>query len=230
MSEPGAEDLDPIAALSAFVRISYSDMVTVIVTSLLTALAAVPVVTLGGAILAGVDTLTTIIRAEGRGDAPNSERARLRYFYESFRANLRRGVPLGVLLVAVVVMNVVYVQTAFATGSTVFLLGSVVGLYLAVFATVWAYRIASVTVRSAEPLGLVESAREAWYHLVAELSWTSLQAIVTATLVLVLLYTRIGLVLLLPGLLAVLEVVVFEERSGYGAESLVFGYRGELRG
>jgi hypothetical protein len=187
-------------------------------------------VTLGVAILASVDTPTTVIRAEGRDEAPTSERARLRYFVESFRANFRRGIPLGTVLVGVVFSTGAYIQVAFSTGSTGFLLGSVVGLYAIVCATVWAYRTASIIVRSEDSPDIVEAAREAWYNLVGELSWTSLQAIIVATLCLILLWTRIGLVLLLPGLLTVLEVVVFEERDGYGAESLVFGYRGELRG
>ncbi len=229
MSKQSAEQLDPIAALSAFLRISYSDLVTVTVMSLLMTAAAIPVVTLGGAILAGVDTLTRIIRAEGRDTAPSSERARVQYFYQSFRANFRRGIPLGILLLAAIVMTGVYVQVAFTTQSTGFMLGSIVGLYVIVLVMVWVYRIASITARAETPPNTIESVREAWYHLVDNLSWTSLQAILVATLIVLLLWTRIG-ILLLPGILAVLEVVVFEERNGHGAESLVLGYRGELRG
>ncbi|MFC6723170.1 hypothetical protein ACFQE1_01935 [Halobium palmae] len=230
MSEQSAEQLDPIAALSAFLRISYSDLVTVFAMSLLIAIAAVPVVTLGGAILASVDTLTRIIRSEGRDEAPSSEWARIRYFYRSFRVNFRHGIPFGILLVAVVVVTGIYIQMAFTTQSTGFMLGSVIGLYAIVFTTVWVYRTASIVTRSKNPSGVAESAREAWHHLVDNLSWTSLQAILVAVLTVLLLWTRIGIVLLLPGMLTVLEVVVFEERNGYGAESLVLGYRGELRG
>jgi hypothetical protein len=226
-----AEDQkDPVAALSAFVRVSYSDLVTVVVVSVLTALAALPVVTLGGAIIAGVDTLTTVIRAEGRTEAPSTERARLVYFSESFRGNLVRGIPLGLLLVGVSVATTAYAIIALSTGSTAFLLGAVAGLYATVLAMLWVYRTASIIVREGDTPGPLESLRIAWYDLTDELAWTSLQAINAAALLLVLLWTRVGLVLLLPGLLTVLEVVAFEERSGHGARSLVRGYRGELHG
>jgi len=223
------EKNDAIAALSAFARIGYSDLLTVIVVSVLTGLAAVPVVTLGGAILAGVDTLTTVIRGEDRRSGPTTERERLRYFFGSFRTNLLRGLPLGLLLTAVVVGTSASLQVAFRGGSTAFLLGLIVGLYAVVLTTIWVYRAASIVVRATDPPGGIGSLRAAWQDMTSDLSWTGLQAVYAATLWLVLAWTQFGMLVLLAGLLAVLEVVVYEERNGYGATTLVRAYRGELR-
>lgn len=224
------EEVDPMGALSAFVRISYSDLVTVITTSLLTTLAALPVVTIGAGILALVDTLTTIITAEGRGEAPHTERARLRYYVASFRRNLRRGIPYSLVLVSVGLATASYVAIAFSTGSTPFLVGGVVGLYAVVLTTMWVFRAASVTVRSPEHPGFKTAMSEAWYHLLEELSYTALQAIGIATLVLATGFLRIAVPLLLAGLVGVLEVVSYEEVSGEGATTLYYGYRGEASG
>lgn len=220
-------ETDPVAALSAFLRVAYSDLVTVIVTSVLTALAALPIVTLGGAILALVDTMQTVVTAEGHGAAPHTERERIRYYTESFRSNLVRGVPFGIVLVAAVGSTLAYTRIAFGTASSPFLVGAVVGLYVVVLLAVWVFRAGSLTVGESEPSGFRESMREAWYHLLAEPAYTALQAILAGVLVVSTAWTRIGLVLLLPGLLGVLEVVSVSELSGDGAADIVFGYRGE---
>ncbi|MFB6188657.1 MAG: hypothetical protein ABEI57_02125, partial [Halapricum sp.] len=221
-------DLDPVAVLSALLRIGYSDLVTLVVTSLLTTLLAIPLVTLGGALLALEDTLTTIVTAEGRTSAPQSERARIGYFWDSFRANLTRGVPYSVLLVLVSFTAVWYVSIAFSTGSSAFLLGSVVGLYAVVIVTVWVLRAMSLVVRADEAPRFRTAMRDGWYSLLEELSFTALQAIVAATFVLISLWLWAAIPLLLPGALVLLEIVSYEELSGDGASALVLGYRGEL--
>ncbi|WP_224448709.1 hypothetical protein [Haloprofundus salilacus] len=58
------ERLDPIAAIAAFGRAAYSDLVTVVALSVATSLASLHLLTLGAALLALVETLTDVVEGE----------------------------------------------------------------------------------------------------------------------------------------------------------------------
>lgn len=220
MNDGPAESPNPLTTLSVFFRITYENLLTVIVLSVLTALAAIPVLTLGAGILASVDTMRATLGVDGPAERPRTQTDRLSYFADAFAENLLQGVLFGPLLVGVTLLALQLVGSVFATGSAV-VVGLVIGVYALVLTIVWLFRAASVTLDAADPPGPVGCLGDALSHLGGDISLTSLQTMYAATLWLGLAWTRIGVILLLTGLLAVLEVVTYAERSGAGASSLV---------
>lgn len=224
------EQLNPMAALAAFGRAAYSDLVSIVILSVLASLAVIPLITIGAAIVALVETLTETIAGELAGEGV-SERQRALRFVRAVRANLWRGLPLSALIVAVIGSTGVYLLIATAVGSTGFLLGAAVGLY-AVFCTIaLSLRTASLLVRMPEEQtqSMFATVRDAAYHLLETPSFTVLAIVFMVVLVALSVTLRIAVVILLPGLLALLEVIVFEEMSGVGARRVVRAYRGELQ-
>ncbi|WP_117594529.1 hypothetical protein [Haloprofundus halophilus] len=223
--------LDPIAAVSAFGRATYSDLVTVVALSVAASLASLPLVTLGAALLALVETMTDVVEGEAAGRRV-SERARLAAFRESFRRNLRRGLPLSLLAIAVVATTYAYSTIALTVRQPAFLLGALAGLYAVVIVVVVLFRAASLVARAPEEprteLSTTTALRDAAYHLLETPSFSVLQSCFAALLLGLCVSLGIAVVLLLPGWLALLEVVAFEETTGEGAERIVLAYRGEL--
>ncbi|WP_224448708.1 hypothetical protein [Haloprofundus salilacus] len=160
-----------------------------------------------------------------------SERARLAAFRESFRANLRRGLPFSLLALAVVATTYAYSTIALAVRRPTFLLGALAGLYAVVIVVVILFRAASLIARAPEETdgpSATTALRDAAYHLLETPSFSVLQCCFAALLLGLCIAVGIAVVLLLPGLLALLEVVSFDETTGEGAERIVLAYRGEL--
>jgi uncharacterized membrane protein YesL len=225
-NEAGQLEIDLTGSIAAFGRIAYSDLLTLAIVSVLATLASLPLATIGAALLALVETVTVVVTGEGRG-GPTKERQRIRFFVESFRANLRRGLPYSLVLLGTVLTAGYYVLGA-SGGSGLFLVGALLGLYAVVIVLAWLLRTASVTIRSTTDVSFVDAAREGAY-LGLEYPWyTALQLITVGTILLFAFPFPPAYVLLVPGLLALLEVVAFEETAGRGAMSLVRAYRGEL--
>jgi hypothetical protein len=225
-NEAGQLEIDLTGSVAAFGRIAYSDLLTLAIVSVLATLASLPLVTVGAAILALVETVTAVATGEGRG-GPTKERQRVRLFVESFRANLRRGLPYSVALLGTVLTAGYYVLGA-SGGSGLFLIGALLGLYAVVIVLAWLLRAASVTVRSTTDVSFVDAVHEGGY-LGLEYPWyTALQLVTVGMILLFAFPFPPAYVLVVPGLLALLEVVAFEETAGRGAMSLVRAYRGEL--
>ncbi|MDG5819016.1 hypothetical protein [Natronococcus sp. A-GB7] len=226
VNEPGQLEIDLAGSVAAFGRIAYSDLLTLAIVSVLATIASLPLVTVGAAIVALVDTVTAVVTGEGRG-GPTKERQRIRLFLESFRANLRRGLPYSAVLLGTIVVAGYYVLGA-AEGSGLFLIGALLGLYAIVIVLAWLLRTASVAVRSSDEPAFLDAAREGAY-IGLEYPWyTALQLVTVGGILLVAFPFPPAYALVVPGLLALLEVVTFEETAGRGAMSLVRAYRGEL--
>ncbi|WP_143085753.1 hypothetical protein [Halogranum rubrum] len=228
-SHSGIMRVDPLATLAAFGRVAYSELVTIVILSVLFTLVSLPVVTVGSALLALVRVLTDSVTGEVTGN-PISERARAAAFLTATRQNVKRGLPLSGLLVVVGVVTTIYLSAASATRDAAFLLGSLAGLYALIIAVVWTLRAATLVVRAPEEQkpSTWGALRNAAYHLIETPSFTVLHLVCAAVVCLLCVAVQIGVVLLLPGLLALLEVTTFEETTGEGALRLVRAYRGEL--
>jgi len=214
---------------AAFARVAYSDLVTILTLSVLTALSAVPVVTFGPALIALVDTITAVVLGEGRG-GPTTERARVRLYLTSLREHFRAGVPFSIILAGTVGATLAYVDIATATLSAGFLVGALLGLYAIVIGLVWTLRAASVIVRSdGDRPGTLAALIEGGRIGLLDPTYTALHVIVAATLMMAASWLVIAVPLVLFGLLAVLEVVAFEELTGDGAIRIIHAYRGELQ-
>lgn len=217
------ERYDPVAAFSAFGRTAYGEAVSVVTLSLCFTLAVLPVVTVVPATFALVTVVTCAVTDETVGEK-TTERERLRLFWRTFRAELRQGLPLGLLAVAALLAEVLYLRWAFSTGSGVALVGSAVGVYALCFGVVWTLRAGSLRARGAP--SPIRAYRDAGDHLLEAPSFTALSALLVGVVVVLCGVVGIALPLLCPGLLAVLEVVGYEERSGVGAGAVVRAYQG----
>lgn len=221
-------NLDPVAALAGFGRVSYSELVTVVVVSVLTSLLSLSVVGFGPGVLAAAETMTAVVAGRG-GAGPHHERERLSLYLESVRANARRGLLFSLLFGAVIVTTYVYWRVAVSLRSGWFLLGMVVGAYALLIVVLLTYRAGTIAARHPDDLGAVAAIREAILLALADPSFTGLQVVFAGLLVLLSTLLPIAVPLLLFGLLAVLEVVTFEELAGDGAAGVVRRYqRGDV--
>lgn len=219
-----SREVTPGAVLRAAARVVYGDLVTIVATSLAFVLASLPVVTLGAALLALVDTWTAIVTARDTG-APVTERGRLRLFARSFRRNLRAGVPYSLVLVVVTGLTVVYAVVGVARRSGLFVLAAVVGGYIVIGVTLWCLRAASIQVRAEPALPFRTTVAQAGVMLADRPYFAVLVATLVAVLVVLGALVRVAVPLLVPAVLAVVEVVAFEELAGEGAAAVRETYR-----
>lgn len=214
----------PGTVATAVARVVYTDLLTVVVTSLLFVVASLPVVSLGAALLALVETWTVVITQRDSG-APPSERGRTRLFVAAFRRHLVAGLPYSLLLSAVAGLTALYYAVGIARGSSVFLLATLAGLYAVVIVTVWSLRAASFRVRADPPLGVRRAIGRAGRTFVDHLSFSVLVAAGVGAVLLAATAARIVIALVLPGALAIIEIVAFEEIAGDGAAAVRSTYR-----
>lgn len=218
------KQLDPLAAFSAFGRAAYGDAFSVVLLSLCFVVVSLPLLTVGPALLALLDVMTDAVTAKMEG-RKSTERERIRRFFGRFRENLGVGAILSILLLGAVAAEATYLSLALSTGRGSFLVGAAVGAYVLLLGVVLCLRTGSLLARGAPSLRA--AGRDAALHLVETPSFTVLYAFLVGAVALVCGAVGVAVPLLLPGLLAVLEVVAFEEQSGVGAASVVRAYRGE---
>lgn len=218
---------DPVVTLSGFLRVAYSELVTVILVSLLTTVTAVSVVGLGGGIIAAVTTLRRVVDARRQG-VRLTERERLQLYKETFTERAVRGVPLGLVVWGGVVSFTWYVLAAGESGNPWVLLAAAAGIY--VLTTVVIVTLRTATLVSLDPsVSLFTAGRDSIYHLFATPSFTVLHATAVVAVSALCLALVIAVPLLLFGLLALLEVLVYTELNGGGARSIVLAYqRGDV--
>lgn len=222
---------DPRKTLVAFGRVLYTDIVSVVVLSLLFSFSALFVVTLGAGLLALTETMTAIVTGENRG-GPETERERVALFWSSFRRHLVTGLPISAVVLITVVTIGLYSQLTLSGESPVFVLGLLLGLYAAVIVPVWLFRTASVLVRAPVENAprFRDAARDAAYLCLDWPSFTVLHLVAVAGLWILTAGTFVITVpILLVGMLALLEVIVFEEITrDKGAHVIHAAYRGNL--
>lgn len=224
--------LDPVATAAAFARTAYSEAASVLILSVVASLVSLTLVGTGPAVVALIAVFTASVDREIERGAKISERERLRHFRQSLRANAHRGLPLSLLIVGPLLATGWYLRLAITTGAAEFLLGAAMGAYAIVLGGVLALRAGTLIVRAPPDRTLRGSTavRNAAFHLLETPSFSALQCLFAGVLAGLCTALGITLVIALPGLLAVLEVVTFEERSGRGAGAVVRGYRGGRAG
>ncbi|WP_435065091.1 hypothetical protein [Halobaculum sp. EA56] len=221
-----SQEVTPGAVLWAAARVLYTELVTVVSTSLAFVVVALPLVTVGAGVLALVETWTTIIGKRDTG-APVTERARLRLFVRSVRRHLWAGLPYSVALLGVTGLTAVYAAVGLSTRSGVFVIAAIVGVYAVIGVTLWCLRAASVAVRT-EPTPPARVAIErAGLTLLDRPYFTVLVATLAAVVVVLGALVRVAVPLLVPAVLAVVEVVAFEELAGEGAAAVRATYTRE---
>ncbi|RKD86256.1 hypothetical protein [Halopiger aswanensis] len=209
----------PIATGLTWARVLYAEFLTVIVICLLAIVASLPLVTVGSAILASVDVLTTVITRRDTG-APPSERARARLFVEAFKRNLQAGMPFSFLLIAVGGVTAFYYVVGGARQQGGLLLLALLGMYGVICILALAYRVGSFRARTSSPPSTVDTLRMAGRSFATPLSYTVLWLVSIAGLLAIATVSLILIPLTMFGVLAVGEVVAFEEVVGEGAKSV----------
>jgi hypothetical protein len=209
----------PTTTVTTTVRVLYAEVVTVVVTSLLATLASVPLLTVGPAVLASVEVLTTVVTRRDTG-APPSERERARLFARAFRRNLRTGLPFSLLLLAVGGLTAFYYVVGTAQERGDLLLLALVGAYGVVGALALTFRVGSYVARTSPSPSAVAALRMAGASFTEYLSYTVLWFVAIASLLLLASAVPVLAPVLLFGVVAVGEVVAFEAVAGDGAAAV----------
>lgn len=182
----------------------------------------IPVITIGSGLLALVRTMQIVVLSSDR----ISERDRLKMFFSEFRAHLYTGFPYtGILLL-----------TAFAVYSYISLLVSIpgiqaivvglVGLYALIIVPAWLFRIANLSTNySTKATGFIRSLINSIHLTIEYPLYTFIHLVSVGVLIVMCSIVPIALFVVLPGILAVLEVLVCEEIAGEGVHPVLEWYR-----
>lgn len=191
------------------VKFLYYEMVSVIALSALFWLVSIPVLTLGGSLLALFETVSAIYSGSG----PRQEVPRIRYFLRAARRNIKRGLPLTAGLLFVPFNTYWYFQIGLSSQhDQMYLLGGIAGLYLFLIVVVFVLRTANVATRTGSEL------REAVELAARSFARRPYFAIFhTSAAVLAMLgglFFLIALLFVVPASLALFEIVSYEEMTG----------------
>jgi len=211
-SDAENELLDIRVSAAALVRVFYRELTTVVLLSIAWSLAALPIVTAGSSTLALCETMTRVITDHSETRLLG-ERARLGAFADSFQQNLRRGVPLSGLLVALFLSLWVHARIYTLSGQWIFSVSTLVGFYLLVIGTAWTFRAASLLVRGPQEahLGTIQAFRDGAVLALEYPHYTVLQLVVVTAAFFISSLHLLIIPLLLPATLATIEVIAFEE-------------------
>lgn len=215
------ELLNVRASGAALVRVLYRDLVTILLLSVAWTLAALPVITLGSATLALNETVTKVITDQSK-DRILSERARLQEFGSLFRRYFRTGIPLSIFMAALFVSVWLHAQIYAMSGQWLFSASTLVGIYLLVIGVTWAFRAASLIVRAppeSRP-GVLQAFLDGAELALEYPHYSGLQLLTVAGLFILMSVKPIAVPLLLPGAIAAVEVVTFEELVDRGAADI----------
>lgn len=209
----------PTTTVLTWVRVLYTEFLTVIIVSLLATIASLPLVTVGPAILASVEVLTTVVIHRDTG-APPSERARAHLFLQAFKKNLRAGILFSLLLLGVGGMTAFYFVVGGVRQQGELLLLALVGMYAVVGVVAFAYRVGSFRVHTSPLPSTFEALRMAGKSFISYPSYTVLWLVSIAGLLVLATVSTILIPLALFGVLVIGEIVTFEEVAGEGAETV----------
>lgn len=220
---------DPMLVLRAFGRIALSDAVTIVLLSLLYSIASLSIVTIGPALLALMDTFYASVTHTGTGGgAPDTAAGRASHFVESIWTYLWPGLPYTAAVIFTVIWTYFYMQFAIWGGTIPLMLIGVVGLYVVVIGIVLLFRAANIVVRedAEDRPGFFGGLRLAWRSLTSNVAYAAIHAVtaIVLTIVPILVLTPLAVVVVLPGLLALLELLNYEELSGAGAKTIRYAY------
>lgn len=188
-----------------FVRSAYRELTTVVTVSLTFSVLSVALLPIGGGLLA----LCEMMRDALAGDLPRQERRRLAGFLRSVRTHFVTGLPYSAVVVGVLFVHYQYFRIAVLTGSEMSFIVALSSIYVTTVAITWVYRAADYAVHVDET-GFVTAIIEGGYVALRDPFFSFMQLIAVTLLVLFTVGVGILVPFVLPGLLALLEVVSFE--------------------
>jgi hypothetical protein len=219
----------PATALKAYGKILFSEIVSVVVLSVLFVFALFPVVTIGAALVSLIDTFYSSVAYTGTGGGlPRQASSRASNFVASIWDYLRVGLAFGVVFVVIVTGILTYFFAALAGSSTVVLFVGVFGVYAVVAVLVVLLRAANLIVHAendddTERPGFVAAVRQAYGTVTEHIAYEAVHVVAATAIVLFALLIPFGVgAFLFPGMITLLEVVFYEELDGVGAETLLY--------
>jgi len=221
------EPPDPILVLKTYGRIAISDAVTIFVLSLLYFVASLSIVTIGPALLALMDAFYSSVSHTGTGGgAPASTRGRASQFVSSIWTYLWAGLPYTVAVIVAVYSLYTYSVLALSGGTTQALIFGVVGMYTVVLVFVLLFRAADIVVRADENErpGFFSALRKAWGSLGSNVAFAATHIVTAIAVTIASLIFIVTAICFLPGLLALLELLNYEELDGAGAKAIRYAY------
>jgi len=227
MSLRDDESVDPVLVLRTFGRIAISDAVTIFVLSILYFLASMSIITIGPALLALMDAFYSSVSHTGTGGgAPASARGRASQFVSSIWTYLRAGLPYTVAILVAVYALYTYTALAFSGGTTRALVFGVVGMYAVILVFVLLFRAADIVVRADENErpGFFTAMRKAWGSLGSNVAFAATHVVTAIAVTIASLIFIVTAFCFLPGLLALLELLNYEELDGAGAKTIRYAY------
>lgn len=227
MSMESRADQDPVAALSAYLRIAVSELLSIFVLSILFTLASLSIVTMGAAFISLIDTFYSSVTFTGSGGGvPPRTSDRANHFVSQIWTYLKTGLAYTVILILALVGLLTYFNLALRGGSFVTIVFGVAGIYATTIVLVILGRAANILAHAEDDKpGIRRAVGEAWTSMRENLPYAGLHVVVAATIVLVCRAIPVLMPVALPALLALLEVLMYEELRGVGAETVKYAYQ-----
>ena len=229
MSVESPAEGNPAAALSTYFRILWREVVSIVVLSVLFSLATLSVLPMGAAMIALVDTFYTSVTFTGTGGGiPPRTIDRANYFMQRIWTYMRTGLVYTVMLLLSAVGLVLYPQFALRGNSVFQFLFGITGIYATVLVLVLLFRAGNLVVhaedRDDDRPGFRSAVGTAWSELRASPGYLAAHVVAAATVTVVCMAFPVSLAVVLPGMLALLEVVMYEELDGVGAKAIRYAY------
>lgn len=229
MSVESPAEGNPLAALSTYFRILWREIVSIVVLSVLFSLATLSILPMGAAMIALVDTFYTSVTFTGTGGGiPPRTIDRANYFMQRIWTYLKTGLAYTVVLLLSVVGLLLYAQFAVFGGSVFRFFFGIAGIYATVLILVLVFRagnlVAHAEDRDDDRPGFTTAVGRAWSELKLAPGYLAAHVVAAATITVVCMAFPVSLVVVLPGLLALLEVVMYEELDGVGAKAIRYAY------
>lgn len=208
--------------LVVLAKVGYQEITSVIVISAVFWLLTIPVVTIGAALLA----LFEVMGAIYNDGTPSTEQARIKQFVRSVRRNLVKGIPLTLLVLFILVNTGWYFLIAVSERGSYLVIGGLVGIYACLLVLMFSSRVANIMISDGIDWGpAIRQAGASWR---TRPHYTVLQVSIAAIAVIASIAFPIALLLLLPGGLALFELIFYDEMSGTNPRTVLARYRRDI--
>lgn len=206
-------------SIAVWIKIGYYEITSLITLSIVSWIAALPLVTSGAVIFALFDVIGDIYC----GTAPNSERERLRRFGRSLQTNFIQGLPLSIVLIFIFINTYMYFAIGWFGRDFYYLLGGLVGFYLCLLVITFTSRLVNIVLYEGEKWR--NAFRSIWRTWMKDIDYTVLQFIMSALVLLISFVFFPAVFLLLPGFLTLLELIFYEELNGENPQKRLVRYK-----
>ena len=202
----------------ALVKLGYYEMTSIVALSVLFWLVSLPLLSVGGAILALFDVLSSVYTGTG----PTGERDRMSSYLQSVRRNVIRGLPLSGVILFVVFNTYWYFAIGLWGRATQFLLGGIFSVYVILIGIVSMLRLVNIE-RQTEvaPRQAIRLTATSWRQ---HTHFMILQSSVVGVIMGISVVFPAAVLCILPAGLTLFEVAAYEELTGTDPGTMLARY------